>query len=215
MKKIVKILINIFLSFVIFLSRIYSYYTNQQFKKLRNRIYTTWIASEFRKLGYNSYINSPIELKGGKYISIGSYSGIGSNTILTAWDSYMGKSYTPEITIGNNVWIGEDCHITSINNISIGNGVLLGKKITITDNSHGDIDVESLKLPPTERKLVSKGQVIIEDNVWIGDKATILPNVTIGRNSIIGANSVVTKNVPMNCVVAGNPARIIKQITLE
>lgn len=53
------------------------------------------------------------------------------------------------------------------------------------------------------------GKVIIGDNVFVGANATILPNVTIGDNSVIGANSVVTKSVPENCVVAGNPARVL------
>lgn len=53
--------------------------------------------------------------------------------------------------------------------------------------------------------------MIIGNNVWIGDKATILPNVSIGNGAIIAANSVVTKDVPEYCIVAGNPAKIIKQ----
>jgi acetyltransferase-like isoleucine patch superfamily enzyme len=53
---------------------------------------------------------------------------------------------------------------------------------------------------------------VIEDNVWIGDKATILANVRIGRCSIVGANAVVTKDVPPYCIVGGNPARIIRKI---
>ena len=57
--------------------------------------------------------------------------------------------------------------------------------------------------------------MIIEDNVWIGEGVAIMPNVTIGANSIIGANSVVTKDIPKNSVVAGNPARVIKNIDLE
>ncbi|MDR2406844.1 MAG: sugar O-acetyltransferase, partial [Bacteroidales bacterium] len=59
------------------------------------------------------------------------------------------------------------------------------------------------------------GSVVIEDNVWIGDKVTILPGVHIGYGSIIGANAVVTKDVPANCVVGGNPAKIIKVIKNE
>ena len=87
-----------------------------------------------------------------------------------------------------------------------------GKFVTITDNSHGKSEIESIKLPPYKRVLHSIGPVIIGDSVWIGDKVTILPNVTIGKNSVIAANSVVTKNVPDNCVVAGVPAKIIKRI---
>ena len=66
-------------------------------------------------------------------------------------------------------------------------------------------------MPPKERDIYSKGIVTIHDNVWVGDKATILPGVEIGYGAIIGANSVVTKNVPEKSIVAGNPAKIIRQ----
>ena len=65
---------------------------------------------------------------------------------------------------------------------------------------------------PSLRKLYSKGPVIIEDNVWIGEGVAILPNVIIGENSIIGANAVVTKDIPRNSVVGGNPAKIIRTL---
>lgn len=63
---------------------------------------------------------------------------------------------------------------------------------------------------PISRKLYSKGAVTIGKNVWIGDKATILPNVTVGEGAVIAANAVVTKSVPPYCVVAGNPAKIVR-----
>lgn len=78
----------------------------------------------------------------------------------------------------------------------------------ITDNSHGQTDTPDLNTIPSERPLVTKGPVIIEDNVWIGDKATILPGVRIGRGSIIGANAVVVKSVPPHSLVGGNPATV-------
>jgi acetyltransferase-like isoleucine patch superfamily enzyme len=94
----------------------------------------------------------------------------------------------------------------------LGNGVLTGRWLTITDNSHGKIDSESFLVPPVKRFLYSPGAVLVDENVWIGDKVTILPNVHIGKNVIIGANAVVTKDIPANCVAAGNPAKIIKVI---
>ena len=60
--------------------------------------------------------------------------------------------------------------------------------------------------------MYSKGPVIIQDNVWIGEKATILPGVTIGEGAIIGANSVVTKDVPAKSLVVGCPAKIVKTL---
>lgn len=54
--------------------------------------------------------------------------------------------------------------------------------------------------------------IVIEDNVWIGSGAILLPGVRIERNAVVGAGAVVTRNVPMNTVVAGNPARVIRRI---
>lgn len=75
------------------------------------------------------------------------------------------------------------------------------------DNDHGNTNKESLMIPPIERKLVSKGPIVIGNHVWIGDKVTILSGVTIGEGAVIAANAVVTKDVPAYSVVVGNPAK--------
>ena len=148
------------------------------------------------------------------------YKKIGDNFSLCArarietYSKHLDSSYTPEMIFGDNVNIGYDCHIGCVNKVIIGNNVLMASKIFITDHFHGDTSIDSLKLPPNNRKVISKGSVIIEDNVWIGEGVAIMPNVTIGANSIIGANSVVTKDIPKNSVVAGNPASVIKNIVL-
>ena len=179
-------------------------------RRIMVKLHTLWISNQFKSIGDNCIIDFPIKVLGGDSIEIGNACGIGSGAVITAWSFHNGKRYTPSIKIGHNASIGEDCHITSINKIEIGNNVLMGKKVTITDNSHGQVTAEELDQPPIQRVVFSKGPVTIEDNVWIGDKATILANVRIGANSIVGANSVVTKSVPGNCVVGGNPARITK-----
>lgn len=191
---------------------IYSYSLNTTLKRVGIRLYTAWISKEFKNLGHGSVINPDINLIGGKYISIGDKTIIGCRSALTAWNIYGTDKFIPSITIGSNVSIGEDSHITAINKIEIGNNVLTGKKVTISDNAHGKSDPLSLKIPPLQRKMYSDGPVIIEDGVWIGDKVSILSNVRIGENSIIGANAVVTKDIPANCVAVGIPARVIKVI---
>ena len=57
--------------------------------------------------------------------------------------------------------------------------------------------------------------ITIKDHVWIGSNTTVLPGVTIGENSIIGAGSVVTKDIPANVIAAGNPCRILRELTKE
>lgn len=208
MKKIInKILFNfgLILSFVININILYI------IRILLNKIFTGFISSSFRKIGENCTIDLSVKFNGMKYIEFGNNVTICKNVDLTAWNLHNGQHYNPRIILGNNVSIGKNAHITAINEIIIKDNVLLGKFITITDNSHGDTDYESLQIPPTKRNVLSNGKVLINENVWIGDKVTILPNVIIGKNSIIGANSVVVNNIPDNCVAVGIPAKVIKK----
>lgn len=164
----------------------------------------------------NTFASSFNSLVGSKYISLGSNITIGQGVRLTAWDKFKAEGgvqhFTPEIILGNNCSIGDNGHITAINRIHFGDNVLLGPKVLITDNSHGQFKIEELDIAPNKRSLFSSGPVIIEDNVWIGEKASIMPNVRIGKGAIIAANAVVTKDVPAYSVVAGVPAKVVKQL---
>ena len=123
----------------------------------------------------------------------------------------MGGKDNPLLTIGSNCSFGAYNHITCANRVNIGDSLLTGKWVTITDNSHGETDRATLEMRPQKRPITSKGTVTIGNNIWIGDKATILPGVTIGDGAVIAANAVVTKDVPAYSVVGENPAKIIKQ----
>lgn len=108
------------------------------------------------------------------------------------------------ITFGKNVFLNTGCSFQDRGGIRIGDGSLLGMNVTIASLNHG-LDLET-------RNTTYPSPVIIGDNVWIGSNATILPGVTIGNNSIVAAGAVVTKDVPENTVVAGVPAKVMKQI---
>lgn len=197
-----------------FIAFIISLFLNKYILKLMSyflgRVHWYCIKRNFKKIGNNSFVRYPINLIGGKYITIGDDFNCFSNLRLEAYDKHLNNNYNPQIKIGDNVSINYDCHIACVNKISIGNNVLIASKVFITDHFHGEINKEALKKPPSKRKVISKGEVIIEDNVWIGENVAIMPNVKVGKNSIIGANSVVTKDIPDNCVVAGVPAKVIK-----
>lgn len=167
--------------------------------------------SGYKHLGDNVFFDTLIEHKGEKYIEIGDNVIFSHSSFLTAWDSYNGQHFEPSIKIGSNCFFGAFLHITSINLVEIGDGCLIGKWVTVTDNSHGKTDMDSLNEIPIKRDLFSKGPVIIGKNVWVGDKATILPGVTIGDGCVIGANTVVCKDVPPFSVVVGNPGRVINR----
>lgn len=194
-------------------SYIYTYRIYRRLSGFKRLFYTGWVMREFKYCGKNVNLFPFDTLKGPQYISIGDKTAIGKRAVLTAWDRLKDEKFTPEIIIGKNVNIGDDCHITSVNKIQIGDNVLMGKKILITDNSHGEFVRNLLDIPPDDRPLSTKGPVIIEENVWIGEKASIMPAVHIGKGSIVAANSVVTKDVPPYSIVGGSPAKIIKTIT--
>jgi acetyltransferase-like isoleucine patch superfamily enzyme len=158
-----------------------------------------------RSFGYLDIEGRPFK-RGLNGIVVGKNLRIGHGSFIGCW--------TQEacINIGDNVGIGSYAHITAINRIDIQSGVLLGKNVTISDNSHGNLQEEEKSIPPANRQLHSKGPIFIGSNVWIGDKATILANVRIGNGTVIGANSVVTKDLPSNCIAAGIPAKIIRYV---
>lgn len=205
------------------ISFVYTYSLSLRLKRYRNTLYTMWIRNFLGKLGEKSSIHYPCSLQGGgsSRISIGSNTCIHSHCILGCWKKYIvhnvdgtqfEQQFEPEIIIGNNCSIGEYTHITAIKKITIGDGLLTGRFVYIGDNAHGGLSLEEADIRPSKRNLRSKGEIVIGNNVWIGDKATILSGVTIGNNTIIGANSVVTHDVPANCIVAGAPDKVINKL---
>jgi lipopolysaccharide O-acetyltransferase len=111
------------------------------------------------------------------------------------------------------VCFSEGVHITSIENITIGNNVLMGSRIYISDHNHGSYKGSKQSYPdeaPAQRILGGGGPVSIGDNVWIGDNTVIVGPASIGNGAVIGANSVVRGVVPPNSLVAGAPAKVLK-----
>lgn len=197
------------------ISNIYPYKLQQKFKAKKNTLYSMWIRNFIGNIGDHSIICKSCSLQGGgqKNITIGDYTTIQSNSILGCWIKYGNQEFpNASITIGNNCYIGEYNQITACNKITIGDGLLTGHYVLISDNNHGGLSEDESLIVPHHRELKSKGEVVIGNNVWIGDKVSVLGGVHIGNNVIVAANAVVTKDVPDNCVVAGVPARIVKQI---
>lgn len=115
--------------------------------------------------------------------------------------------YGKHIKIGKGCFIQQCCTFFGRGGITLGQDVLVGPKVNIITINHDPC--------PENRSATYATPVVIEDKVWIGINVTILPGVRIGYGAIIGANSVVCKDVPPLTVVAGNPARVIKQLKKE
>lgn len=203
----------IIVALVKFWAKIYSWNTSRRVKKWRTLLYSKWAETAFARVGKWCYIEYPIYIKGGEGICIGD----GFNTLprlrLETYAEHNGSSFSPQLTIGNNVCFNSDCHVGCIGRISIGNNVLFASRVFVTDHFHGATNSRAdLLIPPSERILEFKGDVTIEDDVWIGEGVAILPGVTIGKGAVIGANSVVTKDIPPYCIAAGIPAKIIRDL---
>lgn len=184
-------------------------------KRYYNKIFNKHIRTLFKSCGEGISISPSFVYMGLNNVSIGNNFRAGERLKLRTFDSWGTLKYTPQITIGDNVNIETDCHISAINKVLIGNNVLMASFVYISDHSHGNVNEmceEALFSPPIERPLYSKGPIIIEDNVWLGEKTSVMPGVHIGCGAIIGANSVVTKDIPAYAVAVGAPAKVIKML---
>ncbi|MBQ7875869.1 MAG: acyltransferase [Clostridia bacterium] len=111
------------------------------------------------------------------------------------------SAYGGKIEIGNNSYIGDRTEIHSGEMVKIGNGVNIAWDCNILDRDYHAFESDSEVIKP----------VIIEDRVWIGARSIVLKGVTIGEGAVVAAGSVVTRDVPARCLVAGNPAKVVKE----
>lgn len=125
------------------------------------------------------------------------------------------------IQIGERTFIGDSLFVCA-EKIVVGDDVLVSWGCTVVDhNSHAiswkkrSYDVVNWLNGKKDWEYVDSRPVIIQSKAWVGFNVIILKGVTIGEGAIIGAGSVVTKDVPSHTVVAGNPAKIIREIPIE
>ena len=115
--------------------------------------------------------------------------------------------YGTNIEVGKNFYANYNCTILDVAKVKIGDNCFIAPNVAIYTAGHP-------VYPSTRNSLYEYGKAItIGDNVWIGGNTVICPGVTVGSNVVIGAGSVVTKDIPDWCIAAGNPCRVIRNIT--
>ncbi len=111
------------------------------------------------------------------------------------------------IIIGRNTHIQAGCHLTAaLGSICIGDDVQLAPRCALYPYQHGYRDLEQAMC---WQPITSKGDIVIEDDVWLGVGAIVLDGVTIGRGAVIGAGAVVTESIPAYAIAVGAPARVV------
>jgi len=179
--------------------------------KLQAFFFDLELGQNIRAWGTIGIIKSP-----GTIIKIGDHASLVSDAMRSSaapiYSKIKFRTTKPgaSIILGHHVGLSGTAITARSKTISIGDGTIIGPNVIITDS-----DFHAL-WPPEDRMnnpdFENDRDVFIGKNVWIGMNAIILKGGSIGDNSIIGAGSVVTKYVPTNCVVAGNPARVVKML---
>lgn len=166
----------------------------------RPRWFVRMLAPLYQHRGKHSVVHRSARMDTPPYrkFSLGDYSVIESFACI--------NNAVGDVIIGDHTRIG--LHNTIIGPVTIGCHVNLAQGITVTALNH-NFEASDKRI---DEQGVSTTPVTIEDDIWIGANAVILPGVTIGNHSVVAAGAVVTKNVPPHSLVAGVPAKIIKQI---
>lgn len=114
-----------------------------------------------------------------------------------------------DVIIGDRTRIG--LGNTLIGPINIGNEIMLAQNIVMSGLNHGYEDISK----SIHDQAVTTAQITIEDQAWIGANSIIVAGITVGKHAVVAAGSVVTKDVPAYSIVAGNPAKLMKQYNFK
>jgi carbonic anhydrase/acetyltransferase-like protein (isoleucine patch superfamily) len=165
----------------------------------------------FRRFGDGSVMAFPTgSVFGEQWITVGDGTLIGALVTMSA-GLVPGQDLGPDpvLSIGDRCVIGRGSHIVAHQSVDIGDDVWTGPYVYITDQNHGYSDPDV----PIGRQLPVNRAVSIGAGSWLGAGAIVLPGARIGRNVVIAAGSVVRGEVPDRCVVAGVPAKVVREHT--
>lgn len=166
----------------------------------RPRWYVRWLAPLYQHRGRHSIIYSSARMDTPPFRKFS----LGEDSVIESFACI--NNAVGDIVIGNHSRVG--IHSIVIGPVSIGSHVQLAQGVVVTGLNH----IFSNPSIPIDMQGVETKMVEISDDVWIGANATILPGVKIGQHCVVAAGAVVCSDVPAHCVVAGVPAKVIKQL---
>lgn len=179
----------------------------QLLKRSISRLFALIYNVKYRK---GVYIGLSVKLVGGGKIRLMEYAQIMPSTMIV--------SNGGVIEVGRQSEIGMYSRIASVGKVVIEDNVITGPHVFIADYNHEYNDpCKPVKYQGNRfcKRPDGTANVIVGEGSWIGTNAVIVGNVHIGKHCVIGANSVVTKDIPDYCVVAGIPAKVIKQYSFN
>lgn len=131
------------------------------------------------------------------------------NVHLYRWSIIELGNGSGSLRIGANTYLQAGCTLNPfISNITIGANCMIATRCVFMPYQHGHADPNRAM---REQPLTSRGDIVIEDDVWLGAQVCVMDGVVIGKGAIVGAGAVVTKDVPPNSLAVGVPARVIRQ----
>lgn len=162
----------------------------------------------FGAFGRRSWLKKPDQIYGARRIFISDDVRIEKGAVLYAVRTYCGQQYGGRITIGRGTFLNRYFNASAAVGIDIGEEVACGGNVFLCDYDHGysDPGCDRIATP-----LVIKGPIKIGDRCWLGANVYVASGVTLGHGCVVGANSVVTSSFPANTVLAGVPAKAIRQ----
>ena len=166
------------------------------------------VAKEFKSFGRGTALLSPQGvIYNERYIALGEDTMIGPNVAITAGMSPTQEMVTdPVVSIGSRCIIGRGSHIVGHWSITIGDDIMTGPYVYITDQNHTYEDADA----PIGRQWPVEAAVTIGSGSWLGANVVVLPGTTIGRNTVVAAGAVVSGEFPDRCVIGGIPARVLR-----
>ncbi len=171
-----------------------------------------------RKLGVTRInIGARSCLQGLSHIKMGEDFSAAESLLLIALTRHNGQTFSPKIVIGNRVRVSRNVQIGGTNSVEIGDNVLIGSGVLITDTNHGQYweKHSSPLIAPDLRPLDDNRRIVIEKNVWLGAGVVVMPDSFIGEGTVIGANSVVNGSIPPFAIAVGVPARVIRTFDFD